>query len=260
MVHRASWIVVGLLFAGSPAFAQFSEEHNGESVSGAAAPSKAPVPDLDKVAKLILEKTNAFREKEGRQPVKSNEKLKEAAQYFAEYMARTGKFSHTADGQRPSDRVKKHGYDYCIVAENIAYVFDPAGFTAESLADKFVVGWENSPHHRRNMLDRDVMQLGVGVARSEKTGYYYAVQDFGRPKSAAIEFKIENHSTATIQYKIGDQTFELPPRYIRTHERCRPGGVTFEWPGDQKSQTVKPANGDRYIISGTKGQLQAKKV
>jgi hypothetical protein len=155
--------------------------------------------------------------------------------------------------------VKKHGYDYCIVAENIAYVFDPAGFTAESLADKFVVGWENSPHHRRNMLDRDVLQLGVGVARSEKTGYYYAVQDFGRPKSAAIEFKIENHSAATVQYKIGDQTFELPPRYIRTHERCRPESITFEWPGDQKPQTVKPAKGARYVITGEKGRLQAKK-
>jgi hypothetical protein len=34
------------------------------------------------------------------------------------------------------------------------------------------------------MLDPDVREIGVGVARSNKTGRYYAVEDFGRPLSA----------------------------------------------------------------------------
>ena len=42
--------------------------------------------------------------------------------------------------------------------------------------------------------DPDVTETGVAVARSEKTGYYYGVQMFGRPKSAAVVFKVENRA------------------------------------------------------------------
>ena len=42
-------------------------------------------------------------------------------------MARTGKFSHSADGSEPAARAKRFGYEYCIVAENIAYIFSSEG-------------------------------------------------------------------------------------------------------------------------------------
>ena len=45
------------------------------------------------------------------------------------------------------------------------------------------------------MLDADATETGISVARSEHTGYYYAVQMFGRPKSDAIEFQISNRSS-----------------------------------------------------------------
>jgi len=186
--------------------------------------------------------------------------LTEAAQYFADYLARTSKFSHTADGQQPSDRAKKHGYDYCIVLENIAYEYNSSGFSTEDLARRFVEGWKNSPGHRKNMLDADVTETGVAVARSEKTGYYYAVQEFGRPHALAIAFKVSNHADAMVEYTVGDQKFSLPPRYTRKHDQCRPQDVTFRWPeGEGEPKTVRPVNGDNYVIDKDQGRFTVKK-
>src|SRR5699024_10769116 len=112
---------------------------------------------------------NRFRQAHGRQPVSKNNPLTEAVEYFAHYMARTNKYGHTADGQQPSERARNHGYNYCIIAENIAYQYSSAGFTSKQLAENFVKGWEQSPEHRKNMLTPAVIDLGVAIARSQKT-------------------------------------------------------------------------------------------
>lgn len=233
-----------------PTFGQSIETHDREAVGAEGKPGEDGKPDLEKAARLVVEQTNAFRKEQGREPVAVNEKLTATVTYFAGFMAKTGKYGHTADGSKPSDRATKHGYDYCIIAENIAYVFDPAGFTTEKLADQFFTGWKNSPHHRENMLDPDVTETAVAIARSDQTGYYYAVQMFGRPKSAAIEFKIANRSGETVEYTVADKTFSLPPRYTRTHERCRPAEVKFRWPGAKEpSAAVKPVKGDSFVVT-----------
>jgi uncharacterized protein YkwD len=243
----------------APAAAQTVEEENRESHQHPA-PGKAGTPDLAKVAELIAQKTNEFRKKEGRQPVKPNEKLVATAQYFSGYMARTTEYGHTADGKRPSQRVKDRGYDYCIVAENIAYVYDSRGFATEQLAEKLFEGWKHSPEHRKNMLDPDVTETAVAVAHSDKNGYYYADQLFGRPKSMAIKFEVENKSGEAVSYAIGSRTFDLPPRVIRTHTRCRPGEVKFTWPGEDKpSATLNPKSGDRYDVTKEGGRFAVKK-
>src|SRR6185437_13971375 len=159
---------------------------------------------------------------------RANPRLTAAAEGFAAYMAKTGRFGHTADGSRPADRAVKQGYAYCIVAENIAYEFDSGGFTTDDLTTKFVAGWEKSPGHRRNMLDPDVTETGVALAQSPTTGYYFAVQMFGRPKALALQFKIANESGKTATYRIGDKAYSLPPLYTRTHEQCRPTEVVFD--------------------------------
>ena len=64
--------------------------------------------------------TNAFRRQEESQPGPAPQ-LASAARYFADFMARTGKFGHSADGSEPAARAKRFGYEYCIVSENIAY-------------------------------------------------------------------------------------------------------------------------------------------
>jgi uncharacterized protein YkwD len=250
-----------LLAWACPAGAQVTHEEEREKIEVPSVPDDSSKrPDLAKAAASITDRTNAFRKKEGRTPVAANAKLTATAKYFADYMPKSDEYGHTADGKGPADRAKAHGYAYCIVLENIAYAFDSRGFDTGPLAEKFFTGWRESPGHRRNILDSDVTETGVALARSEKTGYYYAVQMFGRPKSLAIEFKIENRAGVAITYAIGEKTFDLPPRVTRTHTRCRPAEVTFRWPGkDGPKAVVKPASGDRFAVMKDGDTLAVKK-
>src|SRR5690242_18909417 len=108
------------------------------------------------------------------------------------------------------------------------------------------------------MLDPDVTETGVAVARSEKTGYYFAVQMFGRPKAQAIKFQVANRTGAEVKYKVGDKEFTLPAQYTRTHELCRPAEVTFEKTGE-KAETVKAESGSRLVLMEEGGMVRVKK-
>ena len=139
--------------------------------------------DLARVEKLVFESTNRFRGEQGVAPVAADAKLHAAARDFAQFMARSGRYAHDADGRQPSDRARAHGYDYCVISENIAYQFDSRGFGTGGLADLLFEGWKRSAGHRRNLLDAEVTDSAVAVARSAATGYFYAVQMFARPRS-----------------------------------------------------------------------------
>src|SRR4051794_39345623 len=86
----------------------------------AAAAADSPAVDVDAAAQLVVDATNTFRREQQRRPVGVEAMLTRAGQEFAAYMARTGRFGHTADGRDPAARAEAHGYAYCIVAENIA--------------------------------------------------------------------------------------------------------------------------------------------
>ena len=210
-------------------------------------------PDLDKVRKQIFEGTNTFRKSEKRGKLKVNADLSKAAQSFAEFMADHDKYGHTADGKEPWDRVAQAGYQYCIVLENIAYEYNSEGFTTGGLSETLVKAWENSPPHRKNMLDPDVSEIGVGVVRSSKTGRFYAVQDYGRPKSAVVTFKIANKTKGDIKYTIDGKEFTLARGFTETHEDCRPPELKFEWPDGAEAtkaakETWHPTAGAEYIV------------
>lgn len=219
----------------------------------------AKKPDLARAATQVVEKTNAFRKEQGRSPVAVNDRLAKTAADFARYMARTDRYGHAADGKQPADRAAAHGYEYCIVLENIAYQYNSAGFATEALARGLFEGWKTSPGHRKNMLDPDVTETGVAVARSDRTGYYYAVQLFGRPKSKAIRYSIANRSDAAVTYTVGEQSFSLPPRYTRSHTRCRPGELAVTLPGASRARAVTPKDGDRFVITRSGDDYQLKK-
>lgn len=223
------------------------------------ASSGGGIPDLQRTAREIVESTNRFRREQGLAPVDPDPVLTETARRFAEYMARTGRFGHEADGSRPADRAERQGYEICLLSENIAYQFDSRGFTAEGLASKTVAGWKESPGHRRNMVEPHVTGTGVGVARSSGNGRYYAVQLFGRPKSESIRFTIANEAATAASYRLDGERFELPPRYRRTHEQCRPVELTFDPSGGRKGKTVRPGDGDAFaVVSGDDGGLSLK--
>jgi len=212
-------------------------------------------PDLSRVVKQIVQKTNAFRKDEGRAPVEANATLTKTAEAFARYMARTDRYGHTADGSKHTERAKKQGYDYCVVLENIAYQYESDGFTSEQLAKGYFEGWKKSPGHRKNMLDPDVTETGVAVARSAKTGYYYAVQMFGRPKSQAYKFAVVNRSRATVSYKVDGKDYTVSRNSTRTHTHCRQPEVSFAAAGGEEKK-IKPQAGERLLVTAGKGGVQ----
>jgi uncharacterized protein YkwD len=134
----------------------------------------------EEVEAQVFALVNDVRRKQGLQPVEREARLDATARYFVDYMAASGRLDHRADGRTPAARVKQRGYDYCVISENIEYEYDSRGFTAERLARSFIDGWLQSPMHRENILDANVTQTGLAVARNAKNEYY-AVQLFGRP-------------------------------------------------------------------------------
>jgi uncharacterized protein YkwD len=140
----------------------------------------------NRVEARVLSLVNELRGENGLKPLERERRLDAAAEHFGIYMASTGKLEHDADGRTPAARVKQQGYVYCVISENIAYEYNSRGFMADRLARNFVDGWRDSPPHRDNMLDDEVTQTGVAIARSER-GEYYAVQLFGRPAVAGAK-------------------------------------------------------------------------
>jgi len=204
----------------------------------------------------IVKQTNGFRQAEGLEPVKPNKTLNKTAQHFADFMARTKKYGHTADGRLPSERAQAQGYEYCIVSENIAYQFRSDGFSTKELARVLFTGWKKSPEHRKNMVAPGVVDTGVGVAQDRASGTYFAVQMFGRPKSMGIRFKLVNTSRQAVHYILSDREgrhpYSLPPRAIQTHERCLP--TTLELSEPKMKTSI--SDGARYTISsGKNGEL-----
>ncbi len=226
---------------------------------GSSAGGQEQGPDLDAVARSIIARTNDFRKKHGLAALDRDGSIEKAARDFAHFMAKTDKYGHTADGKRPSERIAAHGYEYCIAAENIAYAFRSSGFAEGALVEEFVQGWIHSPPHRKNMLNSSLRDIGVAVARSSDTGYYYAVQDFGRPRSAAIQFTVGNRSGQTVRYRVGSRAFSLAPEASRTHTECEAVELDFVGAGKRGQRKFEPSSGDRFVVSGSGGKLNVSK-
>lgn len=184
-------------------------------------------PDLPQVESAIVEMTNQFRREQELNALRRDGTLDRAAKKYARYLARSGKFSHTADGQQPAERAKAAGYDFCQVAENLALHRDSRGFKARDLAAKAIKGWKESRGHRRNMLAPHVTEIGVGLAKSPDINQYVSVQLFGRPKELRYEFSVRNTTRTQISYTLQDTTHELPPTSEITHTVCLPGQLSF---------------------------------
>lgn len=217
-------------------------------------------PDTPRVEGLVIEGTNDFRRRERLTQVDRDERLEAAAQTFAAHMARTGEFSHEADGTTPSARARGHGYDYCLVSENIAHQYSSRGYETADLAKKLVEGWKSSPGHRRNMVEPDVLHTGVGVAQTTKKGvpHYYAVQMFGRPRSASVEFQVSNPTTVGVRYRVGDRPFVLQPRTSRTHTECTSQELVIDLP-EARDPRFTTRRGDKFVVSRDKGQVSVRR-
>jgi uncharacterized protein YkwD len=121
------------------------------------------------VIQEVLDIVNSERRQAGLSPLRLHSQLTAAAQEHSNDMARNNFMSHTgSDGSSPFDRIKRHGYNYRQAAENIA-----AGYSS---AQDVMRGWMNSSGHRRNILNPNYRDIGIGYARGNQP---YWTQTFG---------------------------------------------------------------------------------
>lgn len=108
--------------------------------------------DIDRQA--ALRGLNDLRAQQGLAPLGWSPRLEQAALGHATDMRRRGFFSHQgSSGSRVGDRVRRLGYGWCVVAENIA--------KGQPSLPSAMNSWRQSPAHRKNMLHRDVSEFAV---------------------------------------------------------------------------------------------------
>lgn len=212
-------------------------------------PGEKRTADVEAATAQVIALTNAARRGEGLAELATDPGLTTAASAFAAWMAGSDEYGHAADGLDPSRRATAAGYDACIVAENLSYQFLSTGFSTDDLAASLVDGWLDSAGHRANLLDRDVTDLGVAIARSPRSGRYYAVQLFGRPRALQVAFSLHNASAAPVRYSIGTSAEHLPAGTTVNHRHCRPVELVLHWPGGQPPARIDVRDGDRLQVA-----------
>lgn len=114
----------------------------------------------------VFDLTNAFRAKNGIDPLQWDERIASIARKHSKDMRERDYFAHTnPDGSSPFDRIAADGIVYSVAAENIA-----SGYR-NALAVHH--GWLNSAGHRRNMLNDALQRLGVGAFDTYYTQKFY---------------------------------------------------------------------------------------
>ena len=118
---------------------------------------------------------NNYRAQNGLPGFALSDTLSAASEGHSYDMGVNNYFSHTgSDGSSPWDRIRAAGYGYnTTLAENIAAGY---GGTAQAMFDV----WRNSPPHNENMLNPNLLAIGIGryYAPGSTYGWYWTT-DFG---------------------------------------------------------------------------------
>lgn len=130
----------------------------------------------DERIRVLVQLSNRQRSRAGLEPLRVNRQLTRAAQTQAEQAVAQDKLAHVLPRARypkPEDRLRAVGYSWSAFAENIAY--------GQRTAEAAVEAWMKSPGHKKNLLNRDYTEFGIGYAMDGRGRPYY-VQVFGRPR------------------------------------------------------------------------------
>ncbi|WP_241655943.1 SafA/ExsA family spore coat assembly protein [Halobacillus litoralis] len=123
-------------------------------------------PSIKSVERQVIDLTNQERANNGLSALKANWQLSRVARYKSRDMANKGYFSHNSPTYgSPFDMMRDFNVHYRKAAENIA--------AGQRTPEEVVNGWMNSPGHRKNILDPDLRQIGVGYAEGGSYGYYW---------------------------------------------------------------------------------------
>jgi uncharacterized protein YkwD len=138
------------------------------------------IPHLEETRTIVSE-INLLRTSKGLLPLKIDPSLCRAADLHAHEMAERNYFSHSGPqsmfASTPGSRAFRAGYTWTRIAENIC-----AGYPNASEAFKSFLF--SKPHYH-NMVDPVLLDIGIGVAKSE-TNRLYWVMLLGRQSNLAI--------------------------------------------------------------------------
>jgi len=120
----------------------------------------------------ILDLVNVIRHRHRLGKLEWNKEAADVARNHSEDMRAHQFFDHVSatTGLDPFQRLKQKNITYTLAGENIAAGFPDAIEAFHS--------WMNSASHRKNVLEKDFTQLGVGVTKD------YYTQDFIAPHSS----------------------------------------------------------------------------
>jgi uncharacterized protein YkwD len=131
--------------------------------AGAAPQPGGPEPATPAAARAqLLLRVNGLRATAGVPAVEADPRLDSVAQAYAERMATQRFFAHVSpDGDTLPDRLEQAGYAYRASGENL-------GMASGPLAAHLAI--EESPGHRKNLLDPAFDRVGFGLARQTRDG------------------------------------------------------------------------------------------
>ena len=120
----------------------------------------------------VVRLCNAERAKYGLAPLKMNWQVSRVARYKSDDMRDKSYFDHTSPTYgSPFDMLKSFNVPYSTAGENIA--------KGQKTAQAVVTAWMNSEGHRKNILNGNFTEIGVGYSTGGSTTYW--TQLFIRP-------------------------------------------------------------------------------
>lgn len=132
--------------------------------------------NLDDDAFEIFDLVNKERRRKGLSDLDWNHNLAKMARDYSRKMARENFFAHyDTNGGSVVERADKAQISrWTKIGENLFSCFNMSDYNESA-----VRGWLKSSSHKRNMLDRDWTDSGIGVAKSRE-GKIYVTQVFIR--------------------------------------------------------------------------------
>lgn len=127
------------------------------------------IPDLSEIKAVqeeVVRLTNIERQKAGIAPLSSNWELSRVARYKSMDMRDDNYFSHYSPTYGdPFVMMKSFGLTFTKAGENIA--------ARQTTASQVVQSWMNSDSHKKNILNPNFKEIGVGYAEGGYLDYYW---------------------------------------------------------------------------------------
>ena len=135
-------------------------------------PEQKPSTDFSSYQQQVLDLVNAERTKRGISALTLDSNLSSVATKKSQDMVNKNYFDHTSPTYgSPFDMMKQFGISYRTAGENIA--------KGQKTPQEVVTAWMNSEGHRKNILNPNFTNLGVGIAKDSKGTTYWTQMFIG---------------------------------------------------------------------------------